>query len=149
VLPQIEFITPILNVSDVPQSLRWFEKLGWSRTFTWNHAGMIEDQADADDNGVADFAGVGSGNVQIFLCLNGQGARGGPAPMFAASNPDEWGGSWISVWTAGVQELQALFDAAVANQMNIVLELTDQPWGSREFRVMHPDGHILRINALL
>ena len=45
-LPQIEFITPILNVSDVPASIAWFEKIGWGRTFTWNNGGVIEDMAD-------------------------------------------------------------------------------------------------------
>jgi uncharacterized glyoxalase superfamily protein PhnB len=149
VLPKIEFITPILNVSDVPASLRWFEKIGWDRTFTWNHAGVIEDQQDSDDNGVADFAGIGSGKVQIFLCLNGQGSRGGTSPMNAQANADETGGCWISVWTSTTDELCELYRAATENGMQIVLEMTDQPWGAREFRLMHPDGHVLRINAVL
>jgi hypothetical protein len=150
-LPSIEFITPILNVSDVPASLAWFAKIGWQRTFTWNAAGMIEDMADRDDNGVADFAGVGSGPVQIFLCLNGQGPRSGPKPMpvdFYA-NDDETKGCWISVWASSPEDLDILYQAAVSNKLDIVLELTDQPWGSREFRVRHPDGHTLRINAVL
>jgi hypothetical protein len=35
------------------------------------------------------------------------------------------------------------------NNMNVILGMTDQPWGSREFRLLHPDGHTLRINAVL
>ena len=148
-LPQIEFITPILNVSDVPASIAWFEKIGWSRTFTWNTGGVIEDQADSDDNGVADFAGVGSGKVQIFLCLNAQGSRGGKWPMHVNSNDDEGGGNWISVWASTPEDLQKLYETAIEHGMQIVLPLTDQAWGSREFRLMHPDGHILRINVVL
>ncbi len=148
-LPQIEFITPILNVSNVPESIEWFEKIGWQRTFTWNSGGVIEDMRDRDDNGIADFAGVGSGKVQIFLCLNAQGSRGGAWPMHVDSNDDESGGNWISVWASSVQDLEKLHQAAVENGMEVVLPITDQPWGSREFRLKHPDGHILRINALM
>lgn len=38
----IKGITPVLNVSDVPRSLAWFESLGWKRGFTWNDGGIIE-----------------------------------------------------------------------------------------------------------
>ncbi len=148
-LPQIEFITPILNVSSVPESISWFEKIGWRRTFTWNCGGVIEDMADRDDNGVADFAGVGSGQVQVFLCLDAQGSRGGQWPMHVNSNDDESGGNWISVWASTPMDLEKLHQAAVENGLKVVLPVTDQPWGSREFRLMHPDGHILRINAVL
>lgn len=148
-LPQIEFITPILNVSNVPESIAWFEKIGWHRTFTWNNGGVIEDMADRDDNGVTDFAGVGSGPVQIFLCLNDQGCRGGSSPMHEPANDDALGGNWISVWASTCEDLSKLYQAAVDNGMQIVLELTDQEWGSREFRLRHPDGHILRINVVL
>jgi len=148
-LPQIEFITPVLNVSNVVESLKWFEQIGWKRTFTWNHAGMIEDKADRDDNGDADFAGVGSGKVQIFLCLDAQGSRGGLSPMFVNTSGDETGGCWISLWVAKTSDLDALHRAAIENSMNVILGITDQPWGSREFRLLHPDGHTLRINAVL
>ncbi len=148
-LPQIEFITPILNVSNVPESLKWFEQIGWRRTFTWNHAGIIEDMADRDDNGEADFAGVGSGQVQVFLCLNAQGSRGGPSPMLVNAPTDETGGCWISLWVATTADLDVLHSAALGSNMNVILGMTDQPWGSREFRLLHPDGHTLRINAVL
>ena len=144
-LPQIEFITPILNVSDVPESIAWFEKLGWHRIFTWNNAGVIEDMADRDDNGVADFAGIASGSVQVFLCLDAQGSRGGKWPMHGNSN----GGTWISLWASTPQDLEKLYQAAIENEIKIELPVTDQPWGAREFRIMHPDGHILRINVVL
>jgi uncharacterized glyoxalase superfamily protein PhnB len=148
-LPQVEFITPIWNVSDVPASLRWFETIGWKRTFTWNEEGMIEDMQDRDDNGVADYAGIGSGQVQVFLCLNAQGSRGGPAPMYAQSNSEETGGCWLSIWMATPEDLQAVFNAAESANLDIIMKMTDQPWGSREFRLLHPDGHTLRINAVL
>ena len=55
-------VTPILNVSSIEQSFEWFEKLGWSKGWEWGEP--------------ATFGGVCSGEVEIFLCLNGQGGRG-------------------------------------------------------------------------
>ena len=36
----VKGITPILNVSSVPESLRWFNSLGWQTGFTWNGGGV-------------------------------------------------------------------------------------------------------------
>ncbi len=54
-----------------------------------------------------------------------------------------------SLWASTPQDLAKLYEAAVENEIKIVLSVTDQPWGAREFRIMHPDGHILRINVVL
>ena len=57
-------ITPILNVSDMAASFAWFEILGWKKLWDWGTPPT--------------FGAVGSGQVEIFLCLGAQGARGGP-----------------------------------------------------------------------
>jgi hypothetical protein len=44
-------ITPILNVSNVPESFAWFERLGWRRGFAWNGGGMINGGADRNASG--------------------------------------------------------------------------------------------------
>jgi hypothetical protein len=69
----VEHITPILNVTSVPASMAWFEKLGWKRSFAWNQVGMIPNAADRDEDGEADYGGVTSGNVEIFLCQGRSG----------------------------------------------------------------------------
>lgn len=51
-------VTPILNVSDVPASVEWFERLGWQRSFTWNQAGMIACAELRNQHGPAGFAGI-------------------------------------------------------------------------------------------
>lgn len=71
---KIKGVVPILNVSDVAASLAWFEQLGWTRSFTWNVGGSIEGAADADEHGVANFAGLCAGDFQVFLCRDGQAA---------------------------------------------------------------------------
>ena len=52
-------LTPILNVSDIPQSFAWFEKLGWTRDLAWGDP--------------ITFGSVISGHARIFLCKDGQG----------------------------------------------------------------------------
>ena len=54
----IKGVTPVLNVSDVPRSLAWFESLGWKRGFTWNDGGMIEGAGDRTARGDAHVGSV-------------------------------------------------------------------------------------------
>jgi len=68
----VRSVTPILNVSDVRESLAWFEQLGWETTFLW-------------DDG---FGGTGSGDAEIFLCRDGQGERGTWVSWFLESLDD-------------------------------------------------------------
>jgi hypothetical protein len=60
-------LTPILNLSDVQGSLAWFGALGWERVFVWGEDGFGATEPD--------FASVGSGEQEIFLCLDEQGSR--------------------------------------------------------------------------
>ena len=59
-------LTPILNVSSLQESFEWFEKLGWRKHWEWGDPPT--------------FGAVISGDTEIFLCQNCQGARGGPMP---------------------------------------------------------------------
>jgi catechol 2,3-dioxygenase-like lactoylglutathione lyase family enzyme len=146
-------ITPILNVSDVPASLRWFEGLGWRRGFTWNEQhGMLPGAADGDVSGPATFASVCSGEVkddgsgaQIFLCHDGQGLRGGKPASFDGDS--DIGAVWMSVWLGSPAEVDAAHALAVALGVTVLWPPTNEPWGVRECRIMHPDGHVFRLSA--
>lgn len=140
-------VIPILNVSDVPASLRWFEALGWRRGFTHNDGGMIADAADADAHGSAQFASVCAGDVQIFLCRDGQGLRGGKPARF--DGDDDVGATWMSLWMRSPAEVDAAHARAIGVGAVVLWPPTDEPWGVRECRVMHPDGHVLRLSASL
>jgi hypothetical protein len=59
---EAQAVTPILNVSDIAASFEWFERLGWRKLWDWGEP--------------ATFGAVGSGEVEIFLCQDGQGGRG-------------------------------------------------------------------------
>ncbi len=138
-------VTPILNVSDVPASLRWFEQLGWTRGFSWNQRGMIVGAADANEYGPAQFASVVAGAGQIFLCRDRQGLRGGKPARF--DGDDDTGAMWMSVWLGSPADVDAAHNLAKRVGVTVLWPPTDEPWGVRECRIMHPDGHVLRLSA--
>jgi len=71
------------------------------------------------------FGCVTRNDVEIFLALNGQGKPG----------------MWASIF---VSDVNALHEELKANGANVVRELRDEPWGTREFHVQDPDGHTFR-----
>ncbi|MFO0581632.1 MAG: VOC family protein [Anaeromyxobacter sp.] len=138
-------VTPILNVSDVPASLRWFEALGFRRCFTFNDGGMIRDSADADAHGPAQFASVGAGEIEIFLCHDGQGLRGGKPAV--PGGDDDAGATWMTLWVGTCREVDEAFERARAVGATVMAPPVDEPWGVRELRLAHPDGHVFRVSA--
>jgi hypothetical protein len=137
-------ITPILNVASVPQSIAWFERLGWQRGFSWNSGGIIEGGADCNEHGPAHFAGICSGKCEIFLCQGAQGSRG-TAP--SSLGDEDTGGVWMSWWVGSPEEVDEVHQLALANGYTISWPPTNEPWGVRECRICHPDGHTFRIGA--
>ncbi len=128
-------INPILNVSDLAQSFAWFARLGWGKTFDWGDP--------------PSFGGVGSGECEIFLCLDAQGGRGrGEAAQTFGPEGDESGdrGVWLTIW---VDEVDRIHRRCLEQQLEVTWPPTDMPWGVRELHVRHPDGHVLRISQRL
>lgn len=138
-------VTPILNVSNVPASIAWFEKLGWGCNFTWNDGGMIKHAAPRDEHGDAGFAGISAGMAEIFLCHDGQGSRGGPSPRHTSG--DDTGGVWMSWWLSSPAEVDATHARAVELGYEIARLPKTEPWGIHEFHLVHPDGHTFRVSA--
>lgn len=145
----VEHITPILNVTSVPDSMAWFERLGWKRSFAWNQVGMIPDAADRDEDGEADYGGVTSGNVEIFLCQGAQGSVGYSSVPPKPYRADDTGGVWMTWWLANQSEVEAFYSVAMKAGADVIMPLTVQPWNATEFRIRHPDGHTFRISAFL
>jgi len=141
----VQGLTPILNVSDVPASFAWFEKLGWNRGFAWNSNGIIADAADRNEHGPAHFGSVCSGKVEIFLCAGGQGSRGTREPQFPGD--DSTDGVWMSWWMQNAADVDATYEAAVRHGMSAGMPPRNEPWGVREFHLRHPDGHTFRVSA--
>ncbi len=129
-------LTPILNVSDMQATFRWFETLGWQKGFEWGEP--------------TSFASVCFGECQIFLCLHGQGGKGrGTATDtfadYSAEAADK--GVWMSVWLQTVAEVDATFELCKQTGIEITHEPEDMPWGVRELHIRHPDGHVFRVGC--
>jgi catechol 2,3-dioxygenase-like lactoylglutathione lyase family enzyme len=124
-------VTPILNVSNLEESFAWFEQLGWRKH--WEHGEP------------PDFGAVVSGHTEIFLCRDGQGARGGALP----SEPwDKHAGStWMTWWVGSRDEVDALYARAIELGIPAPWPPTDMPWNVRECHIRHPDGHTFRVTA--
>jgi uncharacterized glyoxalase superfamily protein PhnB len=142
---RVKAVAPILNVSDVPVSITWFETLGWTCSFCWNSGGPIPQGHTSNEHGAADFAGIRSGNAEILLCKGAQGHRPGPIPEDVCS--DETGGVWMSWWMASPAEVDELHALAAKHGYTIPMKPCDEPWGAREFHLRHPDGHTMRVSA--
>jgi hypothetical protein len=112
-------ITPILNVSDLPASFTWFEKLGWKKGWEWC----------PPDSQRPTFGAVVSDGHEIFLCLDGQGGRGAS-------------GVWMAIM---VDDVDAIHRVCAEQHIDVTFGPQDQPWGMREMHVRHPDGHMFRI----
>jgi uncharacterized glyoxalase superfamily protein PhnB len=128
-------VTPILNVASIPVSLRWFESLGWQRSFSWNSKGPIAKAADANEHGEADFAGARVGEVDVFFSQTPGHQRRDV--------------TFLSWWMSSTAEVDELYKRAKELSYRIVREPFDAPWGVREFHLQHPDGHVMRVGAEL
>jgi len=129
------FITPILNVSSLADSIVWFERLGWSRQWDWGDPPA--------------FGCVSAGDFNIFLCEGGQGGRGkGSNKKTFGPNKEEEAdkGVWMSIWVDDVDEIYA---HCLHNDIEVTLPPEDMPWSVREMHVRHPDGHVFRITKTI
>jgi uncharacterized glyoxalase superfamily protein PhnB len=122
---KLTHLTPVLNVSDVPKSLAWFEALGWKRGFAWDDEGGMHSSEPT-------FASIHARDeAEIFLCRDGQGAR----PV------------WMSWFLSSRSAFDAAYTRAVELGYEISMPPTDEPWGMTEFHLVHPDGHTFRVSA--
>jgi catechol 2,3-dioxygenase-like lactoylglutathione lyase family enzyme len=126
-------IVPILNVSDMAETFAWFEKWGWRKLWDWGSPPT--------------FGAVGSGQAEIFLCLNGQGGRGRGANTTTFQNRDDQAadrGAWMSVF---VEDVDAVHRQCVAAGLDVTFPPTNMEWRVREMHVRHPDGHVFRVGT--
>jgi catechol 2,3-dioxygenase-like lactoylglutathione lyase family enzyme len=126
-------VSPILNVSDVPASIAWFASLGWTLAYGFGDP--------------ATFAAIRFGWGQIFLAQDSEGLRGG-SPVGPGSGEDA-GANWMCWYMSSPAEVDLLQRLAADAGHTIVAPAEDKPWGERELRLAHPDGHVFRISATL
>lgn len=128
---KVSSITPILNVSSIQETFEWFSTLGWKKGFEWG-----------DPVG---FGSVCTGDVEIFLCQDGQGGRGKGTNKTtfgdeAIERSDQ--GVWMSLW---VDDVDLVHEACLKAGIDVTFPPTDMPWNVREMHIRHPDGHVFRV----
>jgi len=126
-------VNPILNVSNIEDSIAWFEKLGWKMGFSWGEP-------------YTTFGSVCAGEVEIFLCLDGQGGRGKGTNLNTFSTTEDQAadkGVWMSLW---VDDVDAVHQRCLDKNIEITLEPETMPWEVREMHIRHPDGHVFRVS---
>lgn len=132
---ETKYLTPILNVSSIDDSIQWFEKLGWKTSFTWGEP--------------TSFGGVINGEVEIFMCLDSQGGRGkGSNTSTFGPEGDECSdqGVWMSLWVDSVDDV---YQQCTDNDIDVTFIPTDMPWNVREMHMRHPDGHVFRVSQAI
>ena len=60
---------------------------------------------------------------------------------------DDTGGVWMSWWVESPAAVDDAHARAVKNGITVTRPPTNEPWGVRECRIVHPDGHTFRISA--
>ena len=126
-------LTPILNVTNMADSIAWFERLGWRKLWDWGEP--------------PGFGAVGSGECEIFLCVDGQDGRGkgdNTSTFGPGGNESADKGVWMSIW---VDDVDSVHQQAVAQDIEVLHPPEDMPWGVRECHLRHPDGHVFRIST--
>jgi len=128
---KVQAITPILNVSNLKESFEWFEQFGWKKLWEWGDPPT--------------FGAIASGDNEIFLCQNCQGARGGPMPQEPWDN--QAGSTWMSWFVESKAEVDAMYELALKLGVVAPWPPTGMPWGVYECHIRHPDGHMFRVGA--
>lgn len=128
---KVKQLIPILNVSNLEESFAWFEKLGWKKAWDWSDP--------------PDFGCVRNEEQEIFLCLNNLGCRGGPMPQHVGD--DYTVGVWMCWLLESPAEVDAFYNRALEQGVTATEPPTDKPFGIRECRIRHPDGHTFRVGA--
>jgi uncharacterized glyoxalase superfamily protein PhnB len=93
--------------------------------------GLVEQQVYTDDDGAVAHAELSFGDGVVML-----GTRTDRSDAF------DTGRAVVYLVADGADAVDAHHDRAVAAGAEVVQELTDQPYGSREFAVLDPEGNV-------
>ena len=123
---RLRTLTPALTVADLDVSLTWYcDVMGFVVVEKWEDEGKI--------SGVI----VEAGRVRLFLVQDdfakGQGRDKGAGFRF---------------FCATAQDVDQLADAIKSRGGGLEQDPADQPWGSRSFDLVDPDGFKLTVTSL-
>ncbi|NQZ69643.1 MAG: VOC family protein [Lentisphaeria bacterium] len=124
--PDFKFVTPILCVNNVADSLKHYEDiLGFKIEWAWSEEGF--------GTGLPTFACVVRGDISYFLAEQSQGTPG----------------AWSSLFLDNRDDLDAIYNEYQASGAKILEAPEDKSWGMREMLVEDIDGNKFRIGCSL
>jgi uncharacterized glyoxalase superfamily protein PhnB len=120
---RLRTVTPSFTVNDVDASIAWYrDVLGCVVEETWTHEGRVNS------------AMLRTGSVRLHV------------------NQDDWKkgrdrrkGEGVRLFCTTVQDIDALAAQIKERGGRLTHEPMDQPWGTRDFGVIDPDGYKLTI----
>jgi uncharacterized glyoxalase superfamily protein PhnB len=115
---------PYMQYRDAPAAIAWLEKAFGFRTVATH----------PDGNGGIAHAELGYGNGMIMLGTR----RDNGLPM---TMPGEAGGNTQGVYVV-VKDADAVYARAQAAGAEVVMSIRDTDYGSRDFSVRDPEGHL-------
>ena len=123
-MPHVKKLTPNMIVSNVEQSLAFYEGvLGFERGMT------VPEQSPFV------FASVTSGPVELFF--NDRSTVEKESPQFAGKMFG--GGNTMFIEIEGIDA----FHDAIKDRVTIILPIVTQWYGMREFAIEDPDGYVI------
>ena len=115
--PRLTALAPQFLVDDLPRSMSYYEKLGFTFADPWEGFYAI---------GLRD-------GLEIHLK---------ESPRNSAEREYRRAHEHLDA-AAGVDGIEAFYDACVANGARIVKPLQDTAWGTKDFYIEDPDGYII------
>ncbi len=123
---RLRTLTPALTVADLDVSLAWYcDVVGFVVVEKWEDDGKI--------SGVI----VEAGRVRLFLVQDD-----------FAKGRERDKGAGFRFFCATAQDVDQLADAIRSRGGSLEQDPTDQPWGSRSFDLVDPDGFRMTITSL-
>jgi uncharacterized glyoxalase superfamily protein PhnB len=111
---------PVIGTADVAGTISYFEQtLGFKQQWIWGEPPV--------------YAGVRAGGALLYICYDPELAT---AIRERRLTPD------IFLW---VSDIGSIYEQHRAKLADITEELTERPWGVRQYMIREPNGYRLKI----
>ena len=111
---------PVIGTADLAGTISYFEEtLGFKQQWIWGEPPV--------------YAGVRAGGALLYICHDPELAS---AIRERRLTPD------IFLW---VSDIGSIYEQHRAKQADITEELTERPWGVRQYVIREPNGYHLKI----
>jgi uncharacterized glyoxalase superfamily protein PhnB len=120
ILANYSSAVPVISTADVAATVRYFEEtLGFEQQWIWGDPPV--------------YAGVKAGEAILYITHD---------PEMAAAIRERRLAPDVFLW---VSDIDSVYAQHRANNAEITEELTERPWGARQYVVREPNGYCLKV----